>query len=560
MITWIQKYFQHHFRTIFAVLLVLIIISFIAGINASGGFGRAERQHIDRPFFGYNLSLQPDQQRLIGDAGLSANLQMGGMGNLEAEQVQNYAFQRAATLHLADEWHIPASTKDEIATHIKTLRMFAGQEGQFDAKTYATFRDNLKTNPRGVNEADIARVIGDDVRADKVQKLLSGPGYVLPGDIKSQLSRSDTSWTVATATADYAGFAPALKPTEADLTKYFEEEAARYQIPPRIVATYADFSAVAYLASVTVSEADVRAFYDQNPARFPKTPTVKPADDKTPPPKADPAADYAAARPQAESTLKFERAQKLATKAASDLTLAIYENKVPASGIDAFLAKQKVEVKKLSPFTHDEGPKEFGGSREVADEAFKLSGDGRYYSEAVNVPAGAVVLFWKDLQPSRKPSFAEVRDKVLADWTEGQKRTRFVELGKTIKSQIEARLKSGDTFEQATAAAATSAGLKIETKTVPAFTLRTRPQDVDYSVIGKLDRLEKGQVSEMEIAADKGIFVYAIDKKAPDLTETNPQYVATRSQISSYAARMGSGTYISDLVEQELKKSEPKAP
>ena len=97
-----------------------------------------------------------------GDAGLSANLQMGAFGNLEAEQIQNYAFQRAATLHLADAWHIPAPTTAEITDQIKTLRMFAGQDGQFDAKAYQTFRDNLKTNPRGVREADILRVVADD--------------------------------------------------------------------------------------------------------------------------------------------------------------------------------------------------------------------------------------------------------------------------------------------------------------------------------------------------------------------------------------------------------------
>ena len=36
MITWIQKYFQHHFRTIFGVLLALIIVSFVFITNTSG--------------------------------------------------------------------------------------------------------------------------------------------------------------------------------------------------------------------------------------------------------------------------------------------------------------------------------------------------------------------------------------------------------------------------------------------------------------------------------------------------------------------------------------------
>src|SRR5215510_2297639 len=146
MISWIQRYFQHHFKTIFAVLLDGTIISFIFTIGASPGIGRADRRTIDRYFFGYNLNLQSDQQRLMGDAGLSANLRMGMFGNLDGEQIQNYAFQRAATLHLADEWHIPAATPAEIEKQVKTLRMFAGADGQFDAKAYQTFRDNLKSS------------------------------------------------------------------------------------------------------------------------------------------------------------------------------------------------------------------------------------------------------------------------------------------------------------------------------------------------------------------------------------------------------------------------------
>src|SRR5512142_1637471 len=109
MISWIQKYFQHHFRAIFAILLAITIVSFIFTIGASPGIGRGDRRFVERHFFGYNLALAEDQQRLMGDAMLSANLQMGAMGGFDNEQVQQYAFQRAATLSLADKWHIPAA-------------------------------------------------------------------------------------------------------------------------------------------------------------------------------------------------------------------------------------------------------------------------------------------------------------------------------------------------------------------------------------------------------------------------------------------------------------------
>jgi peptidyl-prolyl cis-trans isomerase D len=562
MISWIQRYFQRHFRVVFVLLLGGVIIAFVFTIGAAPGIGQADRNTmVDRQFFGYNLGLQADQQRLMGDAGLSANLRMGAFGNLDPEQIQNYAFQRAATLHLADEWHIPEATTAEIEKQVRTLRMFAGPDGQFDAKAYQTFVDNLKTTPRGLSEADIVRVLSDDIRAEKVQTLLAGPGYVLPAEIKTQISRADTSWTLATAAADYTSFKPEIKPTDAELTQFFEQSGGRYDIPPRVVVSYIDFPAANYLANVNVTDAEVRTFYDANPSRFPK-----PADPAKPAsltpiitPPADPAADFTAVRAQVEMALKNDRAQKMATKAASDLSLALFEAKAgtPAA-VESFLTSQKLEPKPLPPFTRDAPPPQLGGSPEIAAAAFRLSQE-RVTSDAIATPSGAVVLIWKETQPSHKPLFAEVRDKVAADYIENERRKRFVELGKTVKAQLEARVKAGDAFDKAAATAgSTSSGLKLETKTLPPFTLRSRPQDLDYSLLGTLEDLDQGEISDMVITADKGIFVYAVEKKAPDVTEANPQFAETRQQIASYNGRFGASAFISELVEKELKKSEPK--
>lgn len=558
MITWIQRYFQSHFKAIFAVLLAVIIVSFVFTIGAAPGIGDGSRRGLsDRPFFKYNLALEKDQERLMGDAGLSANLRVGAFGGLDSAQIQNYAFQRAAVLHLADLWHIPAATAAEIETQIKTLRMFSDPTGQFDAKAYQTFRDNLKANARGVTEADIARIVSDDVRAEKVNNLLAGPGYVLPADIKNQLSRADTSWTVATATVSYADFKPEIKPTDAELTQFFEQAGGRYDIPPRIVVSYLDFSVTQYIAAVTVGDAEVRAFYDANPARFPK-----PADAKGPPAAlaaTDANADFNAVRAQVEMSLKVERARNLAAKAAADFAHDLYVAKATTpAAIENFIASRKVAPKAIAPFARDEAPAELGRSPEAATEAFRLGKD-RLVSDAVAVPTGAVILLWKDLQPTRKPLFSEIRERVAADFAENEKRKRFVELGRSAKSQLEARLKAGDAFDKAAAAVAAATGLKFETKSLSAFTLRDRPQDLDFTVIGSLERLEKGQVSDLSVNADTGVFVYAADKKLPDLSEANPRYAETRTQLASFTGRLGASAYISELVEQELKKSEPKS-
>ena len=131
--------------------------------------------------------------------------------------------------------------------------------------------------------------------------------------------------------------------------------------------------------------------------------------------------------------------------------------------------------------------------------------------------------------------------------------------GKAAKAAYEAKLKAGETLEQATAAVAAATGLKLEAKAIPAFTLRNRPQELDFSILGAFERLEKGKLSDMVVAGDKGVFVLAVDKQAPDFTDKNPRFAESRDQIASFTARIGASAVLSELVEQELKKTTPVA-
>jgi peptidyl-prolyl cis-trans isomerase D len=562
MISWIQKYFQFHFRVIFAVLLGVVIIAFVFTIGAAPGIGGAERGMVDRPFFDYNLSLQSDQQRLMGDASLSASLRVGAFGQLDGDQVQNYAFQRAAALHLAALWHLPPASTAEVTAQLKTLRAFAGPDGQFDPKTYQTFRDNLKTNPRGLTEGDILRVVSDDVRVEKVQNLLAGPGYVLPGDVRTQLLRTDTKWTLATGTVDYAAFKPTITPGDSELAQFFEQSGGRYDIPPQVSLGVVEFPALEQMAKVNLTEAEVRAFYDASPSRFPKPadPAKKDAPSPSVTPPADPAADFAAVRAQVESTLRFERAVKLAQKAASDLSLALFESKARTpEAVQAFLTSRQLNAKPLAPFSRDAAPAELGGSPEAIAEAFRLGKD-RPASDALSTRMGALILVWKESLPTRKPLFTEVKAQVSTDYAEGERRKKFIELGRKVKADLETRLKAGATLEQAAPAAGQTHGLTLTAKALPAFDLRSRPQDVDFAVLGTLERLQKGQLSDMVFSGEQGLFVYAVDQQAPETTEANPRFAETRAQIAGFTSRIGGSSALAELVEKELKRGEPKMP
>ena len=550
MISWIQRTFQHHFRLIFALLLVGMVVPFIFTIGSTPGIGRADRTVVSRDFFGHNLASLSESQQILTDGRLSAQLQLAS--GASAEQIQYYAFQRVAALHIADQMHVPEASPADLQDYIKHLRIFAGSDGQFDVSRYDMFRSNLKSDG-AITEADIARVIKDDVRAQKIDSLLAGPGYVLPGDVNSLVVKGDTTWSVSTATVDYSAYDPGIRLTDADISKYFSDNAFRYTVAPRVSVDSIAFPASAYVSQVTPpTDAEVREFYDSNPGRFPN-----PAAAKAPGAKASPDADFAAVQAQVRTTLVGERAQRAAIKAGSDVAFELYDGKVArGAALDTFLSDKKLKTASLAPFTLDAGPAELGGSREIADAAFRLNSD-RYYSEALPSTTGAVVLILKDTLPARNPSLAEVRDKVIADATDNLKRQRFVEFGRLLKSGIESRLKAGESFDKAAVEAAD--GTKVAVKSYPAFRLRDQPRNVDPVVLGVLDHLEKGGVSDMEATADKGTVVFAADKKLPALGESGPQFAQTRAMLARSYSGSESVAVLGDIVDQELKRTDTAA-
>jgi peptidyl-prolyl cis-trans isomerase D len=468
-----------------------------------------------------------------------------------AEQIQFYGYQRVAALHMADQLHIPAATPAELQDYIKHLRIFAGQDGQFDAGRYDMFRANLRTGST-VSEADIARVIADDVRVQKIQALLSGPGYVLPGDVNALLVKGDTTWTISTATVDYATFGADISLSDADISKFFSDNSFRYTIAPMVSVDYVEFPASAYLSQIPApTDGEIAEYYNSNMSKFPapaaKVPGAKP----------NPLADFEAVKGDVRAALVADRAKRAAIKAGSDLAFELFDGKIARGpALDSFLAGLKLKTASLAPFTLEAGPAELGASREISEAAFRLSDD-RYFSEAIPSPAGAVVLILRGTLPSRNPALAEVRDKVRSDALDNERRKRFVEFGRLLRAGIERRLKDGESFEKAAVEA--GGDVKVSVKSYPAFRLRDQPRDIDPVVTGVLDSLNKGSVSDMEATAEKGILVYAADKRTPPLGESSPEYAQMRAALARASSVSESVAILGDLVDRELKRTDATA-
>jgi peptidyl-prolyl cis-trans isomerase D len=565
MISWIQRNFQRHFRSIFALMLVAMVIPFIFTIGSTPGLGRAENRSATKPFFSYNLASSDDQHRIFGDAQLSIFLHYGSYGLAElgsGSRLQNYGLARTATLALADQLQIPAPSEDVLTSYVKTMGAFSGENGEFDASRYNDFRDQqlwTKLNPQ-LTPADVTRVLSDDWRSDQVRSILGGPGYVLPGDIKAKLAREDTQWTLKVATVDYAKYDPAITPSPAAIKNFYDSDPTRYNVPARVSVDYIAFPAADFVSQMTVTNDDVQAYYDSHRSQFPRPAGLKK------PAKPDAAADFAAVRPQVETALKLERAQQAAAQAASDFALALYNEKINGftPQLDTLLTEHHLTRKSLPPFSRDVPPAELGTGPDAADAAFKLGPD-RFFSDALSTPKGSAILLWKETLPAYTPPLTEVQAKVTADCKESERRRLFInQLGPLVHDQLAARIKAGDDFEKAVAAtnlttslvAAPATGIRIEQKTFPPFTLRQRPpKDLDPHILDSLSELEVNQVFRMIPVQDKGYFVYLAAKKVPDLSEANPQFAATRGELAATTAQQTAAGALSDIISGEQKKS-----
>jgi len=547
MISWIQRYFHKHFKLVFLLILAAMAIPLVVIFSPSSGAGRAGNMIKERPFFNINLGNEEQASRIGNDAALSAQLK-AGYSALQGAQLQQYALQRVAGLAVADQLHLPAPTAAQIAKYVTTLRAFQNESGEFDQKRYTAFGDSLKAG-KTIAIADVNRVLRDDTRLEALGKLIGGPGYVLPTDVQQQLIRSDTAWTVQVATLNYATFNPTIATGEDVLKKFYDENSFRYEVPVRPRLSYVEFKGEEFTPPTPPTEAELRAFYNANISSFPVPPDAEKKDAAT----TATTDNFPKVRAQVEAALKNSVSARLAVKAANDLTVAIYEKKLAANSpeLEQFLAAQRRTLTPIPPFAPDTPPANLPWLANYAEQISHLSKD-RFFTDPLPTTNSFVVLFWNDTLPGYKPLFPEVHDRVAADYKDAEKRKLFSEHGRTLRAQLQAAAKSGPTGFSTAAAAE-----KLEVKTYATFTLGKPPQDLPYPALGALRDSHAGEVSDMAATGDQGYLVYTQEKKLPDLSPTNPRYADLQKQLMLFVAGTNENSFLGELVENELKKTEP---
>lgn len=149
--------------------------------------------------------------------------------------------------------------------------------------------------------------------------------------------------------------------------------------------------------------------------------------------------------------LALQKADQLASEQADKVAAVIRRSNRTA--LEEVAKQFDLSVADTRPLSATDPLLELGNSQEVKEMVFRLRpGE---LSLPIRTDRGYVVVSVKEIQPAHPGAFAEVREKVLADW----KRERSSELAKSKADDLAKRLKAGESAQAAAKA------LDLEAKT-----------------------------------------------------------------------------------------------
>ena len=539
MISWLQTNLQKHFRVVFIVLLVVIVIAFVFTIGNQGSFSGTGAQ-ADLRFFGVPLATQTEQARFQQDARLSAVFK----GNMRSSST--YPFERATALHVADLHDVPAPSGEEFEEYLKSQPIFQGPQGQFDPQAYSMMLDNLKLG-MGVSDADIRRVLEQDYRMEKTYSVLEGAGFVDKSAVLEALRRRGTEWSVMVANYNPGSYNPQIDVTEEELRSYYEENQLQYQTPVRRSVDYVEFDAATYLDQVKPTEDELINYFEENRSRYQPEPPA-PAEEGEEPAPQEPVT-FEEVRADVRADLRMDRARDIAFERANDLVLQIIENEIPndSAALESAIEDHQVVEKTTPHFARGETPIGTTWGQQAVNEAFSLNQGGRYYSEPVQVGNKSVVLFYNDQIESVVPDFETVRDRVAADY----RAQRANELQAEHVRQLRETLVEAAEGEESFGAAAEANGFAVQT--YRDFTAAEPPEAFNPRLFSALFDLDESEVSELIPTGpqNSAAYLYVLEKEVPEVSADDEEYAQLLPMIRNQYRRAAAQQYITELMLEE---------
>jgi parvulin-like peptidyl-prolyl isomerase len=384
---------------------------------------------------------------------------------------ENYIFNNMVLKHEAERLGIEP-TDDEILSAIQSMPAFQNEHGVYDSSTYA-FMSQVYLFPRGFTGDDLSDLVADSLRVKRIKALLGATTAPSEAEIHSEVTR-------------------ACQKTQASLVRF----------------KLSDF-----LATAQAPEEDVKKLYEEKKSTLNTDETRK-------------VKFVAFVLPKSDKPLVGkDRAAALTElgKKAEDFAIAMTDK---SAKLEDVAAKTGVKVEESPDFSINTPVGAFGGSRQVAAAAFKLT-EKEPNSDVIEGGQGGqgyYVLQLEKINPTRPLTFEEAKAS-LTDTLKHERAQEALNLkAADVRNKIAADLKAGKAFGES----ATAQGVKPED--FPAFSLKNPGTDTPDAreIMQVASDLATGELSTPMPTADGTVLVY-VSKRLPvdekEAKETKPEIV-----------------------------------
>jgi hypothetical protein len=493
----------------FACLLVVMVVTMVLTIGNMSFFGNdGVGEFKTREFYGYNIANEDTKTYLERAAEISAMLSRENvMEHAGRFSLEDYAKERAVGLSLAAALGIREPSDEVLRDYVRGMSIFQDENGAFSPSYYTTFVQMFRAQ-RGIPESSLRRILSEDYRISEVRKLLGGAGFVVPDAVALQVQAANTTWSFDVATAQASEFKPAIEPTAEELAKFFEDNKALFEIPELIQLVQIRFPIEAYASLVPMpTDEQVQAFFERNKARY----AAAPQEGAEP---AEPVLDEPT-KLRVVTDMVRTLALQFASDRANDYSMALWNEQLTKDSprITDLAAQMGAQIVPMPPFAK-EAPL-FDRDIDPAQlvQQWSLVDSERCFSDVLVGRAGASVLIYQGLVPSRMPEFSEIESSVREAFVQVRTRELFHEHCTQLREKAAAAVAEGKTFSEV----ATAMGMQVASHT----SLKVGEIPQEYIVQGgpadMLVKLEPGDVSPMQMTESGAYIVHLAAKEVPPM-------------------------------------------
>lgn len=551
MITRIQNMLLKHNKWLFSALLVVIIVTFVLTIGNQnfGGHRTFESQSVD--YYGYDLTdgatVRLLQQYAEVSMGMDPEMSYSMAFRRSVGSAEDYALLRVAALGLANQVGIPEPTDDELKAFLRSRSAFVNPTtGDFDATRYKQFTDFLVSNPL-YTESMVVKVLKEDYRIARLRDTLSGPGYILPIEGQKSYLEQETEWTVELATIDYADFDPEITLEEADIVAYYEQNPLRYTLPERIQASVIRFNSENFRDLVPApAEAALAAYFAGNRFRY----QPAPAPDAT-----EPAAEVTLeeVRDTVLADYIHEQAIQIARAKSENFSVYLYESGIARNSAEfqAALTENGGVVEPIAPYARNVEQGRAGLPADLLNSAWILATSDRYFSDLAETPQGAALLIYETTIPEELQSLAAVRPAVEAAWTNEEKRRLFSEQAAAWDASLRASTTDAESFKRS----AEALGFSVEAPET--FKASNRPDALNGRSWEAVRQLSAGELSEV-VVTESAVFVAYVGGKNSPPDMASAAQMLYQNQLKDEREEFGGWFVLREWTSKTLAQLEPE--